>query len=141
MITVTDSVTIPESEIEWSYARSGGPGGQNVNKVASKTHLRWHMAPSEAVSQLVKNRLAQRYPSLLTAEGDLLITSQEYRDQERNRQRCVEKLISLLRLALVPPKPRVKTKPTKAANARRMNAKRLNAQRKTGRRPPNPSDG
>jgi ribosome-associated protein len=125
---------IPESELDWSYARSGGPGGQNVNKVASKAVLRWPMAASPSVPEHVKARVRELYPSRVTADGDVLIMSQEYRDQERNRQACVEKLHDLLRKAAERPKVRRPTKPTKGSKVRRLEAKKRNAERKAGRR-------
>src|SRR5947209_1236573 len=107
---VTDAITIPESEFDWSYARSGGPGGQNVNKVSSKAVLRWAMAASPAVPEDVKARLRSTFPSRVTAEGDVVISSQEHRDQERNRAACEAKLADMLRKAMTRPKPRRATK-------------------------------
>ena len=134
MIQVTANVAIPDEELEWAYARSGGPGGQNVNKVASKATLRWAMAASTAVSPAVKDRVRIARPSQVTAEGELLIVSQKYRDQERNRQDCAEKLADMVRAALTPPKPRRPTKPTKGSKERRLGDKKKNAERKAGRR-------
>jgi ribosome-associated protein len=134
VVRVSDSIVIPAHELTWEYARSGGPGGQNVNKVASKATLRWALAASEAVSEAVKQRLRAAHPSRLAATGEFLVTSQEYRDQERNRERCADKLAEMVRAALHPPKPRKKTKPTKASKQRRLTDKKLNATKKTTRR-------
>ncbi|MCU0706213.1 MAG: aminoacyl-tRNA hydrolase [Fimbriiglobus sp.] len=134
MIAVTESVSIPDAELSWEYARSGGPGGQNVNKVASKATLRWAVAASAAVSPEAKARLCAAHPSHLTADGEFLVTSQEYRDQERNRQRCEEKLADMVRAALTPPKPRKKTKPTKASQRRRLDDKKRQGEKKSTRR-------
>jgi ribosome-associated protein len=134
MIAVTETVTIPDEELEWAYARSGGPGGQNVNKVASKATLRWAMAASGAVGPGVKARIRAARPSQVTTEGELLIVSQKHRDQERNRQDCAEKLADMVRAALTPPKPRRPTKPTKGSERRRLEDKKKNAERKAGRR-------
>jgi len=134
MIAVTESVTIPDDELSWEYARSGGPGGQNVNKVASKATLRWALAASVAIPADAKARLSAAHPSHLTAEGEFLVTSQEYRDQERNRQRCEEKLAVMVRAALTPPKPRKKTKPTKASQRRRLEDKKRQGQKKSTRK-------
>jgi ribosome-associated protein len=134
MIAVTASVTIPDEELRWEYARSGGPGGQNVNKVASKATLRWGAAASAALSPDAKARLFAAHPSHLTADGEFLVTSQEYRDQERNRQRCEEKLAAMVLAALTPPRPRKKTKPTKASQRRRLDDKKKQAQKKSTRR-------
>ena len=133
MIPITESVTIPEAELAWEYARSGGPGGQNVNKVASKATLRWAAANSIAIPDAAKARLFAAHPGYLTGDGEFLVTSQEYRDQERNRQRCVEKLTAMVLAALTPPKPRKKTKPSKASQRRRLDDKKKQGEKKTGR--------
>jgi ribosome-associated protein len=134
MIAVTESVSIPDAELSWEYARSGGPGGQNVNKVASKATLRWAVAASTAIPEAAKARLFAAHPSHLTTEGEFLVTSQEYRDQERNRQRCEEKLADMVRAALTPPKPRKKTKPSKASQRRRLEDKKRQGEKKSTRR-------
>ncbi len=134
MIAVTDRVSIPDDELRWEYARSGGPGGQNVNKVASKATLRWAVAASAAVPPDAKARLLAAHPSHVTTEGEFLVTSQEYRDQERNRQRCEEKLADMVRAALTPPKPRKKTKPTKASQRRRLDDKKKQGEKKSTRK-------
>ena len=134
MIAVTDRVSIPDDEVRWEYARSGGPGGQNVNKVASKATLRWAVAASAAIPPDATARLLAAHPSHVTTEGEFLVTSQEYRDQERNRQRCEEKLADMVRAALTPPKPRKKTKPTKASQRRRLDDKKKQGQKKSTRK-------
>lgn len=134
MIVVSDAVTIPDAELAWEYARSGGPGGQNVNKVASKATVRWAFDGSEAISPDAKARLAAAHPSHVTADGEFLVTSQEYRDQERNRQRCEEKLAAMVLAALTPPRPRKKTKPTKASQRRRLDAKKRQGEKKASRK-------
>lgn len=134
MIAVTDRVSIPDDEVRWEYARSGGPGGQNVNKVASKATLRWAVAASVAIFPDAKARLLAAHPSHVTTDGEFLVTSQEYRDQERNRQRCEEKLADMVRAALTPPKPRKKTKPTKASQRRRLDDKKKQGQKKSTRK-------
>lgn len=128
-----ESIPIPEGELIWSYARSSGPGGQNVNKVASKAILRWALASSTAISDAVKARLCSAHPAHVTVEGDFLVTSQEYRDQERNRNRCLEKLAAMVRAAATPPKPRVKTKPSRAAQRRRIEGKKQQSVKKARR--------
>lgn len=127
MIFINETIQIPDEQLEWSFARSGGPGGQNVNKVASKATLRWNFSNSNALTAEMKDRLQMKYPSRVTNEGELVITSQKTRDQDRNKQDCLEKLIAIIRSVLVVPKPRKKTKPTKASQARRVAEKRHKA--------------
>jgi ribosome-associated protein len=135
VLEVTESIQIPEAEWSWTYARSGGPGGQNVNKVASKAVLRWAMLSSPSVPEPVKNRLRAAHPSHCTIEGDYLVVSQKYRDQERNREDCLNKLAEMIRKAAKPPTPRRATKPTKSSQRRRLTDKKLNSERKSQRRP------
>lgn len=134
MIPISESVVIPADELRWEYARSGGPGGQNVNKVASKATLRWAVAASAVLPEAAKARLLAAHPAAVTTEGEFLVTSQEYRDQERNRQRCVEKLTAMVLAALTPPKPRKKTKPSKGAQRRRLEDKKRQGEKKSGRK-------
>ena len=134
MLDINERIRIPEEEFSWSFVRSGGPGGQNVNKVASKAVLRWNLTASPSVPDDVKDRLRARQHQRITGDGDLLLTSQRYRDQERNRLDCLEKLREMLRAAAVPPKTRRKTKPTRGARERRLADKRRRASLKASRR-------
>ena len=137
MLVVTELIHIPDDELEWSYARSGGPGGQNVNKVASKAVLRWDVAGTPSLPADVKERLRAQQHRRLTGEGELVLTSQRYRDQERNRQDCLEKLRALVLQAAVVPKVRKKrTKPSRAAKEARLREKKRRAATKSGRRRP-----
>jgi ribosome-associated protein len=136
MLEINDQLRIPETELEWSFVRSGGPGGQNVNKVASKAVLRWHLAGSPSVPEAVKARLRAHQRRRITGEGDLVLTSQRYRDQERNRQDCLDKLRELVLQAATPPRPRRPTRPTRGSREARLRAKRRRSATKAERRKP-----
>ena len=136
MLEINAHLRIPDDELEWSYVRSGGPGGQNANKVASKAVLRWNVAASPSLPADVKARLRARQANRITADGDLVLTSQRYRDQERNRQDCLDKLREMLAAAAAVPRARKRKKPTRASRERRLAAKRHRAGIKEGRRPP-----
>jgi ribosome-associated protein len=125
---------IPESELSWSFARSGGPGGQNVNKVESKAVLRWNVASTASLPAEAKERLLRQQARRVTTEGDLLVTSQRYRDQDRNRTDCLEKLAGMVQTALTPPRPRRATRPGRAARERRLDDKRKRSETKANRR-------
>jgi ribosome-associated protein len=140
MLEVTSHIRIPLDEFEWSFARSGGPGGQNVNKVASKAILRWKLDASPSVPEDVKIRFRARFPSRITTDGEVVISSELTRDQGRNREDCLEKLAAMLRSAAVAPKVRRPTRPSRAAKRRRVDAKRRQSLRKAGRRSPGGED-
>lgn len=136
MLEITPRVRIPESEFDWSFVRASGPGGQNVNKVASKAVLRWNVLGSPSVPDDIKARLQEQLRSRLTLQGELVLTSQRFRDQERNRQDCLEKLADLVRGAATPPKHRRPTRPTRGSKEARLQAKRRRAGTKSTRRRP-----
>ena len=123
-VRVNDKITIPASELRVSFTRSGGPGGQNVNKVASKVQLRWTPARSVALSAADRSWLLGRLGGKLTGDGDLIVVSDLTRDQGRNRADAEEKLAALVRDALVRPKKRRATRPSKAAKAKRVDEKK-----------------
>ena len=135
-IDVGPRLRIPASEVSLSYARSGGPGGQHVNKTSSKVILRWNVRGSAVLGDEVRARLEEKLASRLTEAGDLLITSERYRDQARNVDDAVEKLVATLRGALARPKPRKATRPTRASQRRRVDEKRRRGARKRERRAP-----
>jgi len=133
-IRVTDAIAIPGSELRVSFVRSGGPGGQNVNKVASKVQLRWTPAASSAFSEADRAWLVKKLASKLTVDGDLIVASNLTRDQGRNRVDAEAKLAALIVAALVRPKKRRATRPSKAAKARRIDEKKARGQIKKQRR-------
>ena len=140
MLVVSPSVKIPLDEFEFTYARSSGPGGQNVNKVNSKALLRWPILVSPNLPAAVRERFVAKYGSRLTNEGDLLISSQQSRDQGQNTQDCLDKLREMLVSVLQPPKRRRPTKPTRSSQKARGEAKKQNAQKKEHRRKPKMDD-
>ena len=133
-IVVTSRVTIPAGELAIAFARSGGPGGQNVNKVASKVELRWNPTTSAALTDDDRSWLVHRLKSRLTVDGTLIVTSTATRDQLKNRDDAAKKLALIVRTALERPKPRKATKPSRAAKRRRIADKRHHAKIKRARR-------
>ena len=123
-ITITPSITLAEEEIEEKFARSPGPGGQNVNKVETAVQLRFDAANSPALSRPVFYRLKRIAGHRMTLNGVIVITANRFRSQDRNRKDALDRLIELIQEAAIPPKPRRKTKPTKAAKQRRLEGKR-----------------
>jgi ribosome-associated protein len=130
---VVAHVVVPEAELRWTAVRASGPGGQNVNKVSSKIDLRFDFEDSTALSDELKARLRLKAAARLDAEGHIQITSQLTRNQSDNLEDAREKLAALLRLALIPPKTRRKTKPSRAKKAKRVAEKRVHAAKKQSR--------
>lgn len=128
-IYINRRLTIPESELNWSFSRSSGPGGQNVNKVNSKATLRWK-PDTEALPAAAWSRFRQMAKRYLTSEGEIVIQSQEHREQLQNMEACRERLQVLLRSALIVPKRRIKTKPSRASQRRRLEDKRRQSDKK-----------
>ena len=125
MIRVTDSISIDEDEIEESFVRSSGPGGQNVNKLSTAVQLRFDIRRSPSLPNDVAIRLMRLAGKRLTKEGVLVLMAQNNRTQERNRAEARERLIELIREAAVKPVPRRATKPTKASKTRRLEGKKI----------------
>jgi len=139
MIEITPTIAIDEQEIQLDFVRSSGPGGQNVNKVASAVQLRFNIEQADLPAG-VRRRLARLAGKRLTRDGTLIIEAKQHREQERNRQEAINRLVDLLRQAAQPPKPRRKTKPTASSKKRRLEAKRRRGQKKRLRRPVDPSE-
>jgi ribosome-associated protein len=133
-IVVTDNVHVPASAIAFSAARSSGPGGQNVNKVSSKVELRVDLDAVVGLTPEQRRRLFGAARAKLDDDGLLFVTSQVTRSQLQNLEDAREKIRSLVALALVAPKRRIATKPTRASKARRLDAKRKNSDKKRARR-------
>ena len=133
---ITDTLQIPEDELRFTFARSGGPGGQNVNKVSSKAIMHWDFAANTTVAADVKDRLCRHHGKRLTTEGLLVIQGQRFRDQTKNIEDCRAKLREMILQALTPPKVRRPTRPSRGSKLRRLDAKRRQAQRKAGRQTP-----
>jgi ribosome-associated protein len=123
MIPVTDHIALDEREIEESFVRASGPGGQNVNKVASAVQLRFDVRRSRSLPDDVAVRLMKLAGSRLTQDGVVVITAQRFRSQDQNRQDALARLVDLVRQAAVRPTPRRKTKPTLASKKRRLESK------------------
>jgi ribosome-associated protein len=137
MLEINERLSIPAAEFQWTFVRAGGPGGQNVNKVASKAVLRWNVAGSPSVPEDVKARLLAHHRKQTTTEGEMVLSSQRFRDQERNRQDCLDKLSAWIRQAAMPPRPRRPTKPTRGSRQRRLEEKKHRGQIKAARRQKN----
>ena len=134
MLIITPDLVIAESEIEEKFVRSAGPGGQNVNKVATAVQLRFDVQHSPSLPEAVRVRLLRLAAKRVTVEGVLVIEAHRFRTQEENRQDARQRLVALIRKAAVAPKPRRPTKPTAASQARRLDNKRRQSQLKNLRR-------
>jgi len=136
MIQVTPSIAIDESEIEESFVRASGPGGQHVNKVSSAVQIRFDVRRSPSLPNDVAIRLMKLAGSRLTQDGVIVIVAQAQRSQKRNREEAVERLLELIRSAAVRPTVRRATKPTKASKERRLASKERRSGVKSGRQKP-----
>jgi ribosome-associated protein len=130
MITVNKQISIDEKEVQLRFIRSSGPGGQNVNKVATAVQLRFDVGGSPSLPGDVRTRLIRIAGSRVTNDGILIIEARQYRTQERNREDAIERLKELIREAAKKPKPRKKTKPSAAAKERRIESKKQRSKTK-----------
>jgi len=140
MIKITKSISIDEKEIQEDFIRSSGPGGQNVNKLSTAVQLRFNVDYSPSIPDKVKNRLRSLAGSRLNSSGDLIITAQRFRTQERNRQDALDRLVDLIRQATIEPKKRKTTKPSKASEKKRLEAKQQRGKLKQMRKSPDRED-
>ncbi len=139
-LTINDQLTIPAQELEITASRSSGPGGQHVNKTDTRIQVRWNLIDSVCLNDLQRGRLKRNLATRLTEAGDLLITCETNRSQRRNREEALQRLAALVRDALIPPKPRKKTRPSRASREKRLQEKKLRSKVKKGRGKPSDSD-
>jgi ribosome-associated protein len=123
-LAVSEQITIPDEELEWKFIRSSGPGGQNVNKVASAVQLRFLLPQNTSLPAAVRSRLQRLAGQRLVDDGTILLTARNERSQEQNRRAALERLAGLVRAALIEPKVRKKTRPTRASKERRIDTKK-----------------
>ena len=135
MIRITPWVCIPEQEIVFRFVRASGPGGQNVNKVATAAQLRFDVAHSESLPEELRARLMHLGGKRINSEGVLVIDAHRFRTQERNRQDALNRLKELIARAARPPRPRRKTSPTLSSRRGRLESKRRRGKLKRARRP------
>ena len=134
MISVSRSIRIPEREVQLRFIQASGPGGQNVNKVASAVELRFNVRHTRALTEEVRDRLILHAGKRLNSAGVLIIQARRFRSQERNRQDAIERLVRLVRRAALRHKTRRRTKPTRASRERRLESKKRRSSTKQHRR-------
>ncbi len=136
MLVVNRQISVPLREFSFTFARSSGPGGQNVNKLNTKATLRWAVLSTTSLPEDVRERFVKKFRRRINSEGDLIIISQRFRDQGRNVADCLSKLRQMLEDVAVAPKKRKPTRRTKASKERRLDAKRQQSEKKRRRRMP-----
>ena len=132
-LVLTPAISIPDEELEWKFIRASGPGGQNVNKVSSAVQLRFLLPQNTSLPVAARNRLRRLAGQKINDDGTILISARSERSQEQNRREALERLAELLHSALVEPKIRKKTRPTKASKERRIDTKKRRSDTKQGR--------
>ncbi|MBB5207817.1 alternative ribosome rescue aminoacyl-tRNA hydrolase ArfB [Chiayiivirga flava] len=127
MLQISPTVSIPDAELEERFVRASGPGGQNVNKVSTAVELRFDIARSPSLDDALRARVLARRDRRVDGNGVILISAQRFRTQERNREDARARLAALIQSVLIPPRPRVATKPTRASKERRLKSKSTRA--------------
>ena len=140
MIKITRTYAIPDNEIDEKFIQSSGPGGQNVDKVATGVQLRFNINQSPSLPAEVKERLIKLSKNQITKENILIIEAKSHRTQERNRKEARKKFAQIIRKALKPVRKRKNTQPPKGADEKRLNNKKMRSEKKKFRRPPSGSD-
>ena len=140
MLNVNDKISIRLNEFKFSYARSPGPGGQNVNKVNSKVILKWSIQKTKALPASVKSRFCKKYSKRISKEGEFVLSSHRFRDQGRNVADCLSKLREMIIVVFPEPKVRKKKKVSRAAKRRRLENKKRKSATKQSRRAPRLDD-
>jgi ribosome-associated protein len=135
-LRIDDRLTVPARELHYTFARSSGPGGQHVNKANTKVVLRWNVVSSRALDGEVRGRFLERYATRINLRGEVIVASDQYREQGANRRACQERLRSMLQGVLARPKRRVRTRPSRRAIERRLREKRAASVKKEHRRLP-----
>ena len=134
LLAVNESVSIPRTELDVRVSRSSGAGGQHVNKTSSRVEIFWNIAGSRAVSEEQRARLREKLASRLTTEGSIRVVASDMRSQSRNRELAEERLAEMVRRALIVPRKRKATKPTRAAKEARLDSKKRHSTKKRDRR-------
>jgi ribosome-associated protein len=132
-LVINAEISIPASELKMSFARSAGPGGQNVNKVSSKAVLRWQVRATSSLPEAVRRRFVARYGNRINGDGELVLSCDEHREQSRNTSACRERLRAMIVGVLAAPRRRVKTRPPRAAVERRIKRKQQASEKKQRR--------
>ena len=139
-LRISHNIAIPMTELDFSYVRSSGPGGQNVNKLNTKAVMRWNVTESPTLPEGVRTRFLDRYQRRITTGGELILSSQRYRHQQQNADDCLLRLQSMIEAVAKPPKPRRPTKRSRASIEERLKKKRHKSQKKQQRKIPRIDD-
>ena len=133
-LEINAGIAIPADQLVFTFARSAGPGGQNVNKVNTKAVLHWRVVESASLPEAVRKRFLAKYGNRVNGDGELVLSCDEHREQGRNLTACREKLRSMITAVLTPPRRRIKTRPSRSAVEKRIKAKHRQSEKKQGRR-------